>query len=96
MVIVRRQVLDLATPASDGVPPFTRQLDQEITTMDPAVLGTLRIGLEAIDAEVRPGERRRTAARSRAGRAGVRARFAAVLRRAAALLEPRPVGEASS
>ena len=61
--------------------------------MDPAVLGTLRIGLDAIDAEARSNDRRRAAARARAARPGIRTRFAGALRRTADLLEPRTIRE---
>jgi hypothetical protein len=61
--------------------------------MDPAVLGTLRIGLDAIAADARPNRRRTPAAPRRAARAGFRLTFAGVLRRAADILEPRAVGE---
>ena len=63
--------------------------------MDPAVLGTLRIGLDAIDADAHPRSRRRTAHHSRATRHRVRTILATMLRRAAEVLEPRTVGEAS-
>ena len=61
--------------------------------MDPAVLGTLRIGLDAIDAEAHPRSRRRAAYRSRTSRPRIRVIVAAMLRRAAEMLEPHAVGE---
>ncbi len=61
--------------------------------MDPAVLGTLRIGLDAIDAETRPRARRQAANRSRTAQPRIRVTLAALLRRTAELLEPRAVGD---
>jgi hypothetical protein len=61
--------------------------------MDPAVLGTIRIGLDAIDAETHPRARPRHAQRSRTARPGLRVTLAATLRRAAELLEPHTVGD---
>ena len=59
--------------------------------MDPAALGTLRIGLDAIDAEAHPRARRRSADRRRSASPRVRLTLAAALRRAAEALEPRVV-----
>ncbi|HEU0242421.1 MAG TPA: hypothetical protein VFQ75_00855 [Candidatus Limnocylindrales bacterium] len=64
--------------------------------MDPAVLGTLRIGLDAIEAESRDTDRLRAAARRRARPPRIRAAFAVLLRRTADLLEPRIAGETPS
>ena len=61
--------------------------------MDPAVLGTLRIGLDAIDAETHPRARRQPAYRSRSAQPRIRVTLAALLRRTAELLEPRAVGD---
>lgn len=62
---------------------------------DPAMLGTLRIGLDAIAAEARADERGRPPARPRPARTGLRVGIAHALRRAADLLEPRPMGHAA-
>jgi len=61
--------------------------------MDPAVLGTLRIGLDAIDAEPRTRTRRQAAKRRRTAQPRIRVTLAALLRRAAELLEPHAVGD---
>ena len=61
--------------------------------MDPAVLGTLRIGLDAIDAETRTRTRRQAAKRRRTTQPRIRVTVAALLRRTAELLEPRAVGD---
>ena len=62
--------------------------------MDPAALGTLRIGLDAIAAETRlePHQTRRPATRRRP--AGLRLAVARALRRTADVLEPRVFREA--
>ena len=62
---------------------------------DPAAMGTLLIGLNAERAEAQGHRRRRAAHRSRTTRPSVRVTLAAMLRRAAAILEPRVVGEAA-
>jgi hypothetical protein len=56
--------------------------------MDPAVLGTLRIGLDAIDAEAHPRSPGRSVHRRRTGRSRIRVTLATLLRRAAEILEP--------
>ena len=61
--------------------------------MDPAVLGTLRIGLDAIDAETPTRTRRQAANRRRTRQPRIRVTVAALLRRTAELLEPRAVGD---
>jgi hypothetical protein len=61
--------------------------------MDPAVLGTLRIGLDALDSEVHPRAHRRSPNRSRTSRTPLRVALAVLLRRAAEHVEPRRVGE---
>jgi hypothetical protein len=64
--------------------------------MDPAALGTLRIGLDAIEAEARYDRPRRpTVARRRRPRP-IRVTTVAVLRRLAAALDRPTVGEATS
>ena len=63
--------------------------------MDPAVLGTLRIGLDAIDAETHPRARRPPVGRTHPTSARLRTTMAALLRRIADVLEPRAVGGAS-
>ena len=60
---------------------------------DPAMLGTLRIGLDAIEANARLDQRRTPVVTSRGARVGVRVAVARVLRRVADALEPRPVGQ---
>ena len=63
--------------------------------MDPAVLGTLRIGLDAIHDEAQPRRPRRSANGRQTARPLLRPALAALLRRAAELLEPRHGGEAA-
>lgn len=63
--------------------------------MDPAVLGTLRIGLDALDADARPHRARPRDARSRSALTGLRTTFAAALRLVADHLEPRPTAGAA-
>jgi hypothetical protein len=60
--------------------------------LDPAALGTLRIGLDAIEAEARLDRLPKSVVPSRGARSGVRVALAGVLRRVADALEPRPVG----
>jgi hypothetical protein len=55
--------------------------------IDPGALGTLRIGLDAIDAESQTHQRRRSVAASQRERAGVRVTLASGLRRLALALE---------
>jgi hypothetical protein len=62
--------------------------------MDPAVLGTLRIGLDALDADARPHRPRPHTAGSRSAWTGLRATLAAALRLVADHLEPRPTAGA--
>ena len=64
--------------------------------MDPAVLGTLRIGLDPIDAETRTRTRRQAARRRRTTQPRIRVTVAALLRRTAELLEPHTVGNGAS
>ena len=59
---------------------------------DPAALGTLIIGLEAVRAETHDARPRPTPAAPRRA-LSIRWGLARGLRRAAAMLEPRPVGE---
>jgi hypothetical protein len=61
--------------------------------MDPAVIGTIRIGLDAIEAEARNYRALRPAAVRKRRSWPVRATTAAVLRRLAAALDRPPVGE---
>jgi hypothetical protein len=64
--------------------------------MDPAALGTLRIGLDAIEAEARYDRPRRpTVAHANRSRP-IRVTLASVLRRLAATLDRPTVGEAAS
>jgi hypothetical protein len=60
--------------------------------LDPQVMGTLLIGLGAIDAEDQSPRRRRTH-RARRPTTSMRSAIAQSLRRVAALLEPRTVDE---
>jgi hypothetical protein len=64
---------------------------------DPAVMGTLIIGLNAAEAESRYDDERRPrrAAQRREG-AGVRVAVARTLRRIAAAVEPQRVGEVAN
>jgi hypothetical protein len=59
---------------------------------DPAVMGTLLIGLDAINAESQAPRRPRPIRASRR-KSSIRAALAQSLRRVAALLEPRMVDE---
>ena len=61
--------------------------------IDPAALGTLRLGLDANDTDAHPSQRRRAPDPTREQRPRVRVAFAGLLRRAADLLEPRVVGD---
>ena len=63
--------------------------------IDPGALGTLRIGLDAIDAESRTHRRRRSAASQRE-RAGVRVALARGLRRVASALERPRISEGTN
>lgn len=56
--------------------------------MDPAALGTLRIGLGAVAAQTDPLPRRRPRRSSRSRRFNARVAFAGLLRRAAEFVEP--------
>ena len=56
-------------------------------------MGTLRIGLDAIEADARRGERGLVAADRRSQHRPVRVVLAAALRRAAAALDSSPIGE---
>ena len=61
--------------------------------IDPGALGTLRIGLDAIDAESHSHRPRRSATASSRQRTGIRVALATALRRAAAVLEGPRVSE---
>lgn len=61
--------------------------------MDPAVLGTLRIGLDAIEAEARNYRAMRPMAARKRRSWPVRATAASVLRRLAAVLDRPTIGE---
>jgi hypothetical protein len=64
--------------------------------IDPGALGTLRIGLDAIDAESHSQRRRRSAAASRRQRAGTRTALATALRRVASVLDGPRVSEVTN
>ena len=64
--------------------------------IDPGALGTLRIGLDAIDAESQTHRRRRSVTAPRRERAGIRLALAAGLRRVASALEGPRVSEGAS
>ena len=64
--------------------------------IDPGALGTLRIGLDAIDAESHTHRPRRSATAPRRERAGVRMALASGLRRIASALERPTVTEGTS
>jgi hypothetical protein len=93
MVMRDRQVLDARAPASEGGRRNTNDLERT-PTMDPAALGTLRIGLDAIEAEARYDRAGRPTARGRATRP-VRVTLAAALRRIAVVLDRPATGEAA-
>jgi transcriptional regulator of met regulon len=61
--------------------------------MDPAVLGTLRIGLDALEAETRTRTRRQVANNRQTTGPRIRVTVAGLLRRTAELLEPHAVGD---
>jgi hypothetical protein len=63
---------------------------------DPAVMGTLLIGLDAVRAETDTDGRRRRSATPRRARVGIRVALARALRRAASLLEQPSAGEAGN
>jgi hypothetical protein len=60
---------------------------------DPAMMGTLLIGLDVIDPDRSRPHRRRPAVSPRPARIGVRLVVAGALRRAADVLERRPLSE---
>jgi hypothetical protein len=63
---------------------------------DPAAMGTLILGLNAIDADARLDRRRRPAPAPRRARRGIRVALANALRQAAAALEPSAMPDAAS
>jgi hypothetical protein len=64
--------------------------------IDPGALGTLRIGLDAIDAESQTHQRRRSVAASQRERAGMRVALATGLRRLALALERPRISEGTN
>ena len=64
--------------------------------IDPGALGTLRIGLDAIDVESHSRRPRRSATASRRQRAGIRVALATALRRAASVLDGPRVSEVTN
>ena len=61
----------------------------------PAVIGPLQIGLDAVRRERGAGRHRLAAAAPRPSHGAIRSALARLLRRAAAVLDAKPVGEAA-
>jgi hypothetical protein len=95
MVIADRQVLDSGARAPEGLSQTQDISERRSDMFDPAVMGTLLIGLDADQAETQTIRRRRSVAAPRREHA-IRLALARGLRRAAALLEPRTVGEVAN
>jgi hypothetical protein len=64
--------------------------------IDPGALGTLRIGLDAIDAESHTHRPRRSATAPRRKRPGIRVVLATALRRVASVLDRPRISEGAS
>jgi hypothetical protein len=95
MVIADQQVLDSRAQSSEGgarAKSATRRFDM----FDPAVLGTLLIGLNAERAKALPDQRRRMRAAPRRETIGARVALAHGLRRIAAALDKPAVREVAS